>query len=102
MSDDSKTELAGASAPEEDPRPASIGVWLPQIINGEQVFVRPEAPVWGDDWSPRKCLVPKTTPLPLRICLIGESTAAGFFYAPHLTPAMVLEEQLREVKATGA
>lgn len=41
-----------------------------------------------------------STPLPVRVCLIGESTAAGTFYAPHLTPAMVLEDQLREV--TGA
>jgi hypothetical protein len=101
MSDDSKTELAGAAVP-EDPPASPIGVWLPEIVNGEQVFVRPDAPLWGDDWSPRKCLAPKTTPLPLRICLIGESTAAGFFYAPHLTPAMVLEDQLREVTGAGA
>lgn len=40
------------------------------------------------------------TALPLRVCLIGESTAAGSLYAPHLTPAIVLEEQLREI--TGA
>ena len=100
MPDDSKTELADVSAPEDPPSP--IGVWLPQIVNGERVFVRPEAPVWGDDWSPRKCLVPKTAPLPLRVCLIGESTAAGFFYAPHLTPAMVLEDQLREITGAGA
>ncbi len=101
MSDDPKTDSVSAAAP-KDLTPSPIGVWLPQVVNGEQVFVRPEAAMWGDDWAPRKCLVPKTTPLPLRVCLIGESTAAGFFYAPHLTPAMVLEDQLREVKGAGA
>jgi hypothetical protein len=101
MSDDPKTDSVSAAAP-KDLTPSPIGVWLPQVVNGERVFVRPEAAMWGDDWSPRKCLVPKTTPLPLRVCLIGESTAAGFFYAPHLTPAMVLEDQLREVKGAGA
>ena len=43
-----------------------------------------------------------SAPLPLRVCLIGESTAAGSFYAPHLTPAMVLEEQLGEVRGARA
>ena len=79
-----------------------IGIWLPEILNGEGVFVRPEPGVLGDDWSPRKSLVPRHAPLPLRVCLIGESTAAGFFYAPHLTPAAVLEDQLREIKGPGA
>jgi hypothetical protein len=102
MSDDSKTDLVSASDSKDRNAPSPIGVWLPEVVNGEQVFVRPEAARWGDDWSPRKSLVPKTAPLPLRVCLIGESTAAGFFYAPHLTPAMVLEDQLREVKGTGA
>jgi hypothetical protein len=99
MSENSKTDSDGTPPPEA--RTASpIGIWLPDVVNGEPAFVRPEAPIWGDDWSPRECLVPKTKDFPLRVCLIGESTAAGFFYAPHLTPAIVLEDQLRQV--TGA
>lgn len=42
------------------------------------------------------------TAAPLRVCLIGESTAAGSLYAPHLTPSMVLQDQLREVAGPGA
>jgi hypothetical protein len=34
--------------------------------------------------------------------LIGESTAAGFFYAPHVTPATVLENQLNAIKGPEA
>ncbi len=86
----------------ENDSPSPIGIWLPEILNGNQVFIRPDAASLGDDWSPRKRLVPKTAPLPLRVCLIGESTAAGFFYAPHLTPAQVLEDQLKEIKGAGA
>ena len=79
-----------------------IGIWLPELLDGKQVFVRPDPGRLGDDWSPRKHLIPKTTPLPLRVCLIGESTAAGFFYAPHVTPAKVLEDQLTEIKGARA
>jgi len=100
MSDDAKKDSTSGSGSEDPPSP--IGVWLPELVNGEQVFVRRDAPLWGDDWSPRKCLVPKSAPLPLRVCFIGESTAAGFFYAPHLTPAMVLEDQLNHVMGAGA
>jgi hypothetical protein len=37
-----------------------------------------------------------------RICLLGESAAAGFFYAPLLTPAKLLERQLAACGAAGA
>ncbi len=86
----------------ENDSPTPIGIWLPETLDGKQVFVRPDAARLGDDWAPRKRLIPKTTPLPLRVCLIGESTAAGFFYAPHLTPAQVLEDQLTEIKGARA
>ena len=36
-----------------------------------------------------------------RICLLGESAAAGFFYAPLLTPAKLLERQLAAWSAGG-
>src|SRR5688572_7482424 len=79
-----------------------IGIWVPETLDGQQVFIRPDPGRLGDDWSPRKTLAAKTAPLPRRVCLIGESTAAGFFYAPHLTPAKVLEDQLLQIKGTGA
>src|SRR6185295_2422175 len=42
-----------------------------------------------------KVLRPKRSELPLRVAFFGESVAAGYLYAPHLTPARVLEAQLR-------
>lgn len=81
--------------------PIPIGVWAPQEIDGELRFVRPDPVLMDDPWDPRKTLAPKTAFLPLRVCLLGESTAAGWFYAPHLTPARVLEEQLHALKGPG-
>jgi hypothetical protein len=86
----------------ESQQRAPIGVWIPGILNGEEVFTRPDPGPLGDDWSPRKYLSPRRGPLPLRVCLIGESTAAGFFYAPHLTPALVLEDQLKTIRGSEA
>ena len=37
---------------------------------------------------------PKSSLLPLRICFLGESTAAGWLYAPELTPAKMLDAEL--------
>lgn len=84
-----------------DEAPIPIGVWRPQEIDGRLLFVRPDPLVMGDPWDPRKTLTPKTSFLPLRVCLLGESTAAGWFYAPHLTPARVLEDQLGALKGPG-
>jgi len=36
----------------------------------------------------------------IRICFLGESVAAGYLYAPYLTPAQVLQEQLRFAEPT--
>jgi hypothetical protein len=69
---------------------------------GEPVWVRPDPLPLGDHFAARLELAPKRAPLPLRVCLFGESTAAGYLYAPHLTPAQVLEAQLRAVAGAGA
>jgi hypothetical protein len=42
-------------------------------------------------------LRPKRSELPLRVCFFGESVAAGYLYAPHLTPARVLEQHLQGI-----
>lgn len=94
-------EATPAAEPPVDEGPIPIGVWMPQEIDGQLLFVRPDPLVAGDPWDPRKTLAPKASFLPLRVCLLGESTAAGWFYAPHLTPARVLEEQLQELKGPG-
>lgn len=74
--------------------PIPIGIWEPRQVDGALVFVRPEPSPWGDDWSIRPCIPAAKGSVRRRICFLGESTAAGFFYAPHLTPAQILQEQL--------
>jgi hypothetical protein len=88
------------SQPLRAPRPISI--WQPRGAGAELVFVRPDPLPLGDHFAARRELHPKRGPLPLRVCLFGESTAAGYLYAPHLTPAGVLESQLRAVAGEGA
>ncbi|HYU35686.1 MAG TPA: hypothetical protein VEW48_26315 [Thermoanaerobaculia bacterium] len=74
-----------------------ISIWQPTEIDGGRAFVRPEPGPFGDHYATRKVLRPKKAELPLRVGFFGESVAAGYLYAPHLTPAQVLEEQLRAV-----
>src|SRR5262249_41756199 len=76
-------------------RPEPISLWEPREIDGELVFVRPDPHPLGDHFATVKELRPKKSELPLRVALFGESVAAGYLYTPHLTPARVLEAQLR-------
>ncbi len=90
--------LGNAPAPEPRPLPCPpepISIWQPQEIDGEAVFVRPDPLPLGDHHAATKVLRPKKSELPLRVAFFGESVAAGYLYAPHLTPAQVLETQLR-------
>ena len=82
--------------------PRAISIWEPRGTGAELVFVRPEPLPLGDHFAARAQLRPKRAPLPLRVCLFGESAAAGYLYAPHVTPAGVLEAQLRAVAGDGA
>ncbi|HEV7509606.1 MAG TPA: hypothetical protein VGS07_32330 [Thermoanaerobaculia bacterium] len=75
--------------------PEPISVWEPREVDGERVFVRPDPLPLGDHFAAVKELRPKKAELPLRVAFFGESVAAGYLYAPHLTPARVLESQLR-------
>ncbi|HEV8581923.1 MAG TPA: hypothetical protein VGX68_22875 [Thermoanaerobaculia bacterium] len=78
------------------PRPPEpISIWQPREIGGELCFVRPDPLPLGDHYAAAKVLRPKRAQLPLRVVLFGESVAAGYLYAPRLTPAGVLEAQLR-------
>jgi hypothetical protein len=87
---------------QQTPAPRPISIWQPRLRAGEPVWVRPDPLPLGDHFAARLELAPKRAPLPLRVCLFGESTAAGYLYAPHLTPAQVLEAQLRAVAGAGA
>jgi len=86
-------------APRRVPEPISI--WQPAEIEGEPAFVRPDPLPLGDHHAAAKVLRPKKTELPLRVVFFGESVAAGYLYAPHLTPARVLEAQLRAAGGDG-
>jgi hypothetical protein len=72
-----------------------ISIWQPAEVDGEPVFVRPDPLPLGDHYAAVRVLRPKKAELPLRVGFFGESVAAGYLYAPHLTPARVLESQLR-------
>ena len=78
--------------------PAPIGIWSPQDTRDGVVFVRDDSAPTRAWWPPQKTLMPKKSHLPLRVCLLGESTAAGWFYAPAQTPALVLDDQLRQAR----
>src|SRR5436853_275217 len=85
-----------APQPRTSPRfPEPISLWPHQEINGETAFVRPDPLPLGDHHAVTPVLRPKKSLLPLRVAFFGESVAAGYLYAPHLTPAQVLEAQLR-------
>ena len=75
--------------------PEPISIWQPRDVDGETVFVRPDPLPLGDHHAATPVLRPKKSLLPLRVAFFGESVAAGYLYAPHLTPAQVLEVQLR-------
>jgi hypothetical protein len=87
--------------PSPQPRrgPHPISIWQPRSEENagknETVWVRPEPGPFGDHFATRRELRPKRSELPLRVAFFGESVAAGYLYAPHLTPAGVLEEHLR-------
>ncbi len=78
-----------------DPRPISI--WQPGRHAGEAAFVRPPPLPLGDHYADRVAVTAAKPAGTLRICLFGESVAAGYLYAPHVTPAKLLQRRL----ATG-
>jgi hypothetical protein len=88
-----------AKGPQRGPRPISI--WEPRSAEGETVWVRPAPGPFGDHYATRRELRRKSSELPLRVAFFGESVAAGYLYAPHLTPAGVLAEQLQAAGGGG-
>jgi hypothetical protein len=92
--------LGGAPAPEPRPLPRPpepISIWQPREVDFETVWVRPDPQPLGDHFAATKVLWRKKAQLPLRVAFFGESVAAGYLYAPHVTPAQVLERHLQEI-----
>jgi hypothetical protein len=86
------------SAPSSLPRPPEpISIWEPQDLDGETVWIRPDPRPLGDHFAATKILRRKRAELPLRVGFFGESVAAGYLYAPHITPARVLETHLQAI-----
>ncbi len=90
------------AAPERPPGPRPISIWQPRETPEGLLFERPEPGPLGDHFAAVRTLHPKQGSLPRRICFFGESAAAGYLYAPHLTPAGLLETQLWEIAGPGA
>jgi hypothetical protein len=88
-------------APPADTGPRPISLWQPREVGGELVFERPDPSPLGDHCAARK-VIPARKGARVRICFFGESAAAGYLYAPHLTPALVLEAQLAHLAGPGA
>ena len=84
-----------AGTPADGPRP--IQIWRPRKVDGGLVFVRPEPGPFSDHYATRRRISAAKPRGTTRVCLFGESVAAGYLYAPHLTPARVLEAHLRSV-----
>ncbi len=93
----------GQRAAEPDaPRP--IRIWTPETrtsadgtsegARSETVFVRPEPGPFGDHHAQRLEIPARKPAGTLRIGWFGESAAAGYLYAPHITPAQILEQYL--------
>jgi hypothetical protein len=78
-----------------------ISIWQPAEVDGEPAFVRPGPLPLGDHYAAVEVLRPKKAELPLRVALFGESVAAGYLYAPRVTPARVLESHLRAAGGGG-
>ncbi len=83
-----------ASAGKVASTPRPISIWCPEDRAGELVFVRPPPSPLGDHFAARREIPARKAEGCPRVAFCGESVAAGYFYAPHRTPAMVLEHFL--------
>jgi hypothetical protein len=93
------------STPTQQPAPITsffpIGPWKPTMRDGQVVFVRDEALTLADVWAPVAVLQQRKQ-RPRRVCLIGESVAAGYLYAPEFTCAHALARYLDTLAGPGS
>ncbi len=77
----------------------SIGVWEPMYRGKEIVFSRNmnrgDFFLWE---TTRQEIKLKKTGGTKRVCFVGESTAAGMFFTPHITPALALKDHLSKLQ----
>ncbi|MEM1203984.1 MAG: hypothetical protein AAGN66_12215 [Acidobacteriota bacterium] len=76
----------------DGPRP--ISVWGPVRRDGAWWFERPAPSPLGDHYADARRFPLDRNPGTRRIVFLGESVAAGYLYAPRLTPAGQLAEAL--------
>jgi len=79
--------------------PRAIGPWTP---NGNGEFVRKskwDKYLWLEE---RDVLSPDKKPGTHRVCLVGESVAAGMFFSPNINPSKVLNSILDQTKPVNA
>ncbi len=91
------------ASPEAAPRgrPRPISIWQPELAGQEIRFTRPPPLPFGDHYAATPTLRAAKPEGCQRICYFGESAAAGYLYAPRLTPARVLQAQLDHAAGTG-
>lgn len=82
--------------------PRAISIWEPRTEGGDRVFRRPPPGPFGDHYAAREVIPARKAAGSRRVCLFGESVAAGYLYAPHLTPAQVLAAYLGAAGNGGA
>ncbi len=83
---DTLDELAASAAPR------AISIWRPRAA--DSVFERPPVSALGDHYAATPTLRAEKPLGCRRVIWLGESAAAGYFYAPHVTPATMLQERL--------
>ncbi len=73
---------------------SGVGIWRPAEVGGAAAFVRPPPGPFGDHHAAREVIPAAKPPGTRRVCWFGESAAAGYLYAPHVTPARMLQQYL--------
>ncbi len=95
----SNSEPAQESLPTST-NPLPISIWHPvalKLTDSEEArpqFQRPQPPPLGDHHARRSVIEARKPSGTRRVCLFGESVAAGYLLAPHFTPAEELERRL--------
>ena len=79
-------------------RPAAIGIWKPAEDDSGRRWIRDDTALHADWWALEPALARKPKDSPTRICVLGESVAAGWLHAPHITPSAILRRQLDAVR----
>lgn len=85
---------------ESETTPRPIRIWQPREVDGRLVFVRRAPGLFGDHYADTLEIEATKPPGVRRVVWLGESAAAGYLYAPALTPAKILARHL-EALAPG-